>query len=147
MIFNYFSDTFFWAGSSIRPSNIGFIVPDEHGRTNVLLRYTNVDITIRLPEDKTLSTIKWLAIWDIRDNRNNGDIYIPEGFEPPEPQKVSELSQLEHGVKSLSVVILDSKTIKIPELYYDGLGEDVYFWYGIGPQPNPSGAKIPDENG
>ncbi|KAM7304885.1 hypothetical protein ISCGN_014785 [Ixodes scapularis] len=25
-------DTFFWAGSSVRPSNVGFIVPDEEGK-------------------------------------------------------------------------------------------------------------------
>ena len=31
-------DTFFWAGSSNRPSSKGFIVPDKDGRTNVLGR-------------------------------------------------------------------------------------------------------------
>ena len=31
-------DTFFWAGSSNRPSSKGFIVPDKNGRTNVLGR-------------------------------------------------------------------------------------------------------------
>ena len=32
-------DTFFWAGSSNRPSSKGFIVPDKDGRTNVLGRW------------------------------------------------------------------------------------------------------------
>ena len=31
-------DTFFWAGSTNRPSAKGFIVPDKTGRTNVLDR-------------------------------------------------------------------------------------------------------------
>lgn len=31
-------DTFFWAGSSNRPSSKGYIVPDKNGRTNVLSR-------------------------------------------------------------------------------------------------------------
>ena len=31
-------DTFFWAGSSNRPSSKGYIVPDKNGRTNVLGR-------------------------------------------------------------------------------------------------------------
>ena len=34
-------DTFFWAGSSNRPSSKGFIVPDKDGRTNVLGRFVH----------------------------------------------------------------------------------------------------------
>ena len=34
-------DTFFWAGSSNRPSSKGFIVPDKDGRTNVLGRWVH----------------------------------------------------------------------------------------------------------
>lgn len=74
-------------------------------------------------------------------------MYIPEGFEPPSPQTISELSRLEHDVKSGPVVVLDAKTIKIPDLHYDGKGDETYFWVGVGPQPNPTGQKIPDERG
>ncbi|XP_053202409.1 protein Skeletor, isoforms B/C-like [Panonychus citri] len=140
-------DAFFWSGATARPSNIGFIVPDETGRTNKLRRYNNEDITIRLPEDKKLKSIKWLAVWDIRDRRNLADIYIPEGFEPPSPQRISEFSRIDHGVQSGPVVILDSKTILIPDFNYDGRSQNTFFWVGDGPQPHSSGRKIPNEQG
>lgn len=140
-------DAFFWAGSSIRPSNKGFIVPSEDGRTNRLQRYTNRDITIRLPDDRRITSIRWISIWDIRGSKNLGDIIIPEGFEPPSPKKISEFSRLAHGVKSETVTLINSNSIGIQQIYYDGLGSNTYFFVGIGPQPNPSGTKVPDETG
>lgn len=140
-------DTFFWAGSTVRPSNIGFIVPDEEGKTNKLQRYVNEDVTLRLPEKRKITSVKWLAVWDLREHSNFADIYIPEGLEPPSPQKISELSRTSHGVRSDAVVVIDSKTISILNLYYDGNKTDVFFWVGIGPQPSSHGEKIPDENG
>lgn len=140
-------DAFFWAGSSIRPSNKGFIIPSEDGRTNRLQRYTNRDITIRMPEDRRITSIRWLSIWDIRSSKNLGDIIIPEGFEPPTPKKISEFSRLAHNVKSETVTLIDSRSIGIQQLYYDGLNSNAFFFAGIGPQPNPSGTKVPDETG
>lgn len=140
-------DAFFWAGSSIRPSNKGFIVPSEDGRTNRLQRYTNRDITIRLPEDRRITSIRWLSIWDIRSSKNLGDIVIPEGFEPPSPKKISEFSRQAHGVKSDTVTLIDSRSIGIQQLYYDGEGKNVFFFVGIGPQPSSTGTRVPDETG
>lgn len=140
-------DAFFWAGSSIRPSNKGFIVPSEDGRTNRLQRYTNRDISIRLPDDRGITSIRWLSIWDIRGSKNLGDIVIPEGFEPPAPKKISEFSRMAHGVKSDTVTLIDSRSIGIQQLHYDGLGNGVYFFVGIGPQPGPTGTRVPDETG
>lgn len=140
-------DAFFWAGSSIRPSNKGFIIPSEDGRTNRLQRYTNRDITIRLPDDRKIVSIRWISIWDIRGSKNLGDIVIPEGFEPPSPKKISEFSRLAHSVRSETVILIDSRSIGIQQLHYDGLGPETYFYAGIGPQPNPSGTKVPDETG
>lgn len=140
-------DAFFWAGSSIRPSNKGFIIPSEDGRTNRLQRYTNRDITIRMPDERRITSVRWLSVWDIRASKNLGDVIIPEGFEPPTPKKISEFSRLAHGVKSETVTLIDSRSIGIQQLYYDGLGPNAFFYAGIGPQPNPSGTKIPDETG
>ncbi|GFU22530.1 hypothetical protein NPIL_175341 [Nephila pilipes] len=140
-------DTFFWAGSTVRPSNIGFIVPDEEGRTNRLQRYVNADVTLKLPDNRKLESIKWLAVWDLRENKNLADVYIPEGLEPPSPQMISEMSRNSHGVKSDGVMVMDSKTITILNLFYDGNDTDVFFSVGIGPQPTPHGTKIPDERG
>lgn len=140
-------DAFFWAGSSIRPSNKGFIIPSEDGRTNRLQRYTNRDITIRMPDDRRITSVRWLSVWDIRGGRNLGDIIIPEGFEPPTAKKISEFSQLAHGVRSETVTLINSRSIGIQQLYYDGLGPNTFFLVGIGPQASPLGTKVPDETG
>lgn len=58
-------DTFFLAGSSLRPSLRGFLVPNEHGRTNVLRSYLNKDLTLRMPDGKTLNDIKWFSVYDL----------------------------------------------------------------------------------
>ena len=53
-----------------------------------------------------------------------------------------------HGVSG-KVYALDDQTIVIRELFYDGMGPDAYFWYGIraNEKPNNLGSVIPDENG
>lgn len=52
-----------------------------------------------------------------------GDLYIPEDFEPPTIQKISQLSRRSHDVGSESIEILDAKTLRIPELNYNGAGK------------------------
>ncbi|KAI2795561.1 hypothetical protein BLOT_016681, partial [Blomia tropicalis] len=141
------SDAYFWVGATALPSNIGFIVPNEHGKTNKLRQYINQDIRIRLPEDKRIQSIKWISVWDIRAQKNFADLYIPEGFLPPSPQIIAEFSQLSNDVKSEPVVILDAKTIRIPEFTYDGKRKAAYFWVGMGPQPTSAGQRIPNELG
>ncbi|XP_045116491.1 protein Skeletor, isoforms B/C-like isoform X1 [Portunus trituberculatus] len=140
-------DTFFWAGSRPRPGPQGYIVPNELGRTNVLDRYLNKDITLTLPDYKTITEIKWLAIYDLSRLEPFGDIYIPEGFEPPQRVVLNKLSSRTREVKSGGVIISESKTIIIEDLSYDGKGGEVYFWVGVGPQPHSKGTKIPDEHG
>jgi len=140
-------DTYFWAGSSNRAGPQGFIVPDEKGRTNVLKSYLNKEFTIKLFEGKKISDIKWFAVYDLTLQENFGDVSIPEGFQLPSAQKLNQLSKRSNGVSSSVVVILDSKTIFLPGFSYDGLGNDTYFWVGVGPQPSVKGFKVPDEKG
>ncbi|CAB3381569.1 Hypothetical predicted protein [Cloeon dipterum] len=141
------SDTFFWSGAASRPGPEGFIVPDEHGTTNVLSRYHNKDITINLPDRKKLTEIKWLSVYDISTQKAYGDVYIPEEFEPPKTQRISRFSKTSRGVSSDSIEIIDSKTIKIKGFSYDGSGKETYFWVGLGPQPSSKGNKVPDDKG
>ncbi|XP_066581893.1 protein Skeletor, isoforms B/C [Prorops nasuta] len=141
------ADTFFWAGASNRPGPQGFIVPDEYGKTNILDRYFNKDFTLTLPDNKKITDIKWFAIYDLWSQSAFGDVYIPEEFDPPAPQKIPQLSTRSHGISSDSIIILDAKTISIPQFSYDGTGGDVYFWVGLGPQPSSKGFKVPDEYG
>ncbi|CRK86870.1 CLUMA_CG000695, isoform A [Clunio marinus] len=140
-------DTFFWSGASNRPGPQGFIVPDEYGKTNVLLKYFNKDFTLTLPDNKLITEVKWLAIYDLGYQLNFGDVHIPEEFEPPAPQRVGSFSKLSHNVSSASVEILDSKRIRIPNFTYNGLGKRTFFWAGVGAQPISKGFKIPDELG
>lgn len=118
-------------------------------RTNVLDRYFNEDFTLRLPDNKKLVEIQWFAIYDINTQNTFGDIYIPEDFEPPVPQKIGAFTKLSDAggeVSSGSLTILNSQTIMIPNLYYNGRGF-AYFWAGEGPAPNRAGFKVPDELG
>ena len=55
-----------------------------------------------------------------------GDLYIPEDFEPPTIQKISQLSKRSHDVGSESIEILDAKTFRIPELSYNGHGKGTF---------------------
>ncbi|XP_028176410.1 protein Skeletor, isoforms B/C-like [Ostrinia furnacalis] len=139
-------DTFFWAGDAGRPGPQGFIVPDEHGKTNILERYYNQDVRLTLPEGKRISRIKWLAVYDIASQNAFGDVYVPDDFESPAPRTIGPLVG-ERAVSSESVLIADASTIIIPEFKYDGTGEEVYFWTGVGPQPSSRGIKIPDDYG
>ena len=45
------------------------------------------------------------------------------------------------------MIVMDSKTLKLEQFSYDGLGGEVYFWVGVGPQPSSKGHKVPDEMG
>ncbi|KAI5645559.1 electron transfer DM13 domain-containing protein [Phthorimaea operculella] len=139
-------DTFFWAGDSGRPGPQGFIVPDQHGKTNILERYYNEEVRLTLPEGKRISRIKWFAIYDINTQNAFGDVYLPDEFESPAPLSIGPLSGTP-AVSSQPVKILDAATILIPEFRYDGSGEQVFFWTGVGPQPSSRGQKLPDEYG
>jgi len=144
-------DTFFWAGSSNRPGSKGFIVPDKNGRTNVLDRYLNEEFTITLPSKKKITDLKWFAVYDLNTQNNFGDIFIPEGFEPPGYQVLTDVPATSLGAKyhleSSKVMVMDSKSIMIQAFTYDGRGGDVYFTAGEGPQPSSKGFIIPDELG
>ncbi|CAG9821964.1 unnamed protein product [Phaedon cochleariae] len=141
------ADTFFWAGAANRPGPQGFIVPDKHGKTNVLERYFNQDFTLVLPDKKTINDIKWFAIYDIWSQNTFGDIYIPEGFEPPTIQKISSLIGKVNGITTESVEILDAKRIRLNQFTYDGKAKGAYFWVGVGAQAVAKGYKVPDEYG
>lgn len=141
------ADTFFWAGASNRPGPQGFIVPNEWGKTNILDRYFNRYFTLTLPDNKKITDIKWFAVYDLQSQNTFGDVYVPEEFDPPAPQKISQLSKRSHTVSSEPIVILDSKTISISQFMYDGQGVDTYFWVGLGPQPSSKGhARIFEGN-
>ncbi|XP_012063395.1 PREDICTED: protein Skeletor, isoforms B/C [Atta cephalotes] len=137
---------FFYAGNSKGPGNNGFRVRDERGTTNLLKRYRKKDITLTLPDGKTLNNIKWFSVWCDEFSVNFGDVRIPRGFDYPKPQKLKALSGI-HGVSSEPVVIVDAQTLLIPRFSYDGEAPDAKFWVGAGSTPSSQGIRVPDENG
>ncbi|OXU29814.1 hypothetical protein TSAR_013407 [Trichomalopsis sarcophagae] len=137
---------YFYAGHTKIVGNNGFKVRDERGTTNVLKRYRKKDITLTLPEGKTLANIKWFSVWCDEFAVNFGDVKIPRNFDYPRPQKLEGLSGI-HGVSSEPVVVVDAQTLLIPSFSYDGTAPDAKFWVGAGPSPSPQGIRVPDENG
>lgn len=62
-------------------------------------RYLNDEITITLPDRKKITEIKWFAVYDLTLHEVFGDIYIPEDFEPPGSQILTDLVGRSNGVR------------------------------------------------
>jgi len=148
--FNYDGEgpaAYFYVGSAKKIHHNGAIrLRDERGSTGVIKRYRNKDVTLSLPEGKTLRDIKWFAVWCDDFEVNFGDVSIPKTLEFPRPHKISALNGV-HGVSSDNIVIVDAQTILIPNFNYDGEAPDAKFWVGRGATPSSNGIRIPDENG
>lgn len=110
-------------------------------------RYFNKDFTLRLPDNKKLTDVQWISIYDLNTQNNFGDVFIADDFEAPIVQKIGGFERTRYGVESDPVEILDSKTIRIPEFSFSGHGIQTHFLVGTGPQPSKKGHKIPDELG
>ncbi|XP_063880815.1 protein Skeletor, isoforms B/C-like [Scylla paramamosain] len=140
-------DAFFYAGSTQTPSNDGFIIPDENGGVQPLGLYRNKDVTLTLPEGKTLKDIKWISIWCRAYSIDFGHTMVSKNLDYPRPQKIDALPTFQHGLSSDRVVVVDAQTFLVPNFNYDGLGPDAYFWVGKGSRPDNNGIVVPDENG
>lgn len=111
---------YFYVGNGNRVSNQGATrLRDERGRSGVLRRYRNKDVTLSLPEGQTLRDIKWFAIWCDEFSVNFGDVKIPKNLNFPKPQKIDALSGV-HDVTSDNIVIVDAQTLLVPNFSYDG---------------------------
>ncbi|KAL0134538.1 hypothetical protein PUN28_001371 [Cardiocondyla obscurior] len=142
-------DAYFWVGNTSQPNPDGYIVPypetDKDSDPRVLEAYNYTDIILRLPGGKRIRDIKWLSVWCRRFTVDFGDVFIPSDLKVPKLQVLPEFSRLAHGLRSGNISILDSKTIYIPNLHYDGGGPDAYFWVGNGSEPSRFGIKVPNE--
>lgn len=111
---------YFYVGNTKRISNQGAIrLRDERGSSGVIKRYRNKDITLSLPEGKTLRDIKWFSIWCDEFSVNFGDVSIPKNFDFPRPYKLAALKGV-HAVSSDNIVVVDAQTVLIPNFSYDG---------------------------
>lgn len=101
--------------------------------TNLAILHNEIELSRRIKRVSDLSQL------------NFGDVFIPVNMTAPKITVLPEFSRLAHGLRSGNITILDSKTIYIPNLHYDGAGPDAYFWVGNGLEPNTFGIKVPNE--
>ena len=52
-----------------------------------------------LPPTRKVSDLSWFSVFDIDENSVYGDIFFPEGFEPPTHQYLQPLEGFSNGVK------------------------------------------------
>ncbi|XP_042228432.1 protein Skeletor, isoforms B/C-like [Homarus americanus] len=144
-------DAFFWIGNGSQPSPKGHLIryplnpPD--GKPVQLPRIDGKNILLHLPPGIKVTEMKWFSVWCRRFTVDFGHVTIPENLDPPRKRVLPEFQRLAHGLRSGNITILDARTFYIPNLHYDGLGPDAYFWVGKGPKPDPKGHKIPNEMG
>ena len=62
-------------------------------------RYLNAEFTLMLPPNRKVSDLSWFSVFDIDENSVYGDIFFPEGFEPPTHQYLQPLEGFSNGVK------------------------------------------------
>lgn len=111
---------YFYVGNTKAPNNEGAMrIRDERGSSGVLKRYRGKDITLTLPEGKTLRDVKWFSVWCDEFSVNFGHVMISKTLDFPRPQKVGGLRGI-HAVQSDSIVIVDAQTLLIPNFSYDG---------------------------
>ncbi|XP_033099248.1 protein Skeletor, isoforms B/C-like [Anneissia japonica] len=141
-------DAFFYAGSTGEPDDTGDVIPDENGRKRKLKAYDNQELILSLPKGMTLANYKWIAVWCRRFRENFADVYIPSDFVAPSGYDLGVLGYKPrvHNVRSPSVVIVDTKSIRLHSLTYDGTVPDASFWVGLG-SPDARGRSVPYENG
>nr|XP_045620798.1 protein Skeletor, isoforms B/C-like [Procambarus clarkii] len=134
-------DAFFWIGNGSQPSPKGHLIRYPLDSTDGPgLGF--VCFTI-MPDSPTYSPSNPLSLPQV----DFGHVTIPKNLEPPRKRLLPEFHRLAHGLKSGNISILDARTFYIPNLHYDGLGPDAYFWVGKGTHPDPKGQKIPNEMG
>ncbi len=63
------------------------------------LRYLNEEITVTLPDRKRVTDIKWFSVYDLSLHDVFGDVYIPEDFEPPGQQIITDIVGRSNSVR------------------------------------------------
>ncbi|XP_027222776.1 protein Skeletor, isoforms B/C [Penaeus vannamei] len=144
-------DAFFFAGNqAATPSNRGFIIPDERGRTEVLGPYRNKNLVLKFPVTKkgqrSLNDVQWLSVWCRKFSIDFGHVKIPKNVAWPEPQVAAGLQSDRPVVRSSAVRITDTNTFRIDDFTFDGTVQDAIFVMGSG-DAEASGVQVLDEKG
>ncbi|CAM1305759.1 Uncharacterised protein r2_g1561 [Pycnogonum litorale] len=119
MSFLFFTDAFFWVGRNAKPDYDGSIALHSD-REEILKRYDGEKVIVELPNYCKMKEVKSLSVWCARFKANFADVSF-SNIPIPAPQKIGCFpSDSKHGVGSNDLIILDSKTIKVPIFEYDG---------------------------
>jgi len=77
-------DVYFFAGEGPQPSSRGFIVPDELGYITPIGVYKDKkDVILQLPGSKTVFTIDWLAVYDLKNKRALAYVIVEQNLNVP----------------------------------------------------------------
>ena len=66
-----------WTGAAC------LLLINSRGNLIVVSRYLDDEFIITLPGNKRITEIKWFSVYDLTSQSAYGDIYIPDGFQPP----------------------------------------------------------------
>ncbi|XP_038046019.1 protein Skeletor, isoforms B/C-like [Patiria miniata] len=136
-------DAFFWIGSTSSPDSTGTILPiDPRYPDQKLGRFQDVEVIVDLPDGTTISDYRWLSVWCREFSADFGNLIFPANFEAPAIHDLGALPTFAHRVRADSVKVLDAKTLRFENLFYDGNGPDAYFWAGTTSAPTSNGIKL-----
>lgn len=88
--------------------------------TKPLAKYTNQNLVLRLPEGKTLRDLSYIAVWCKKVAANFGHLELRQIVKTatiPTAIEIRPLSQLDHGVKSGPINIIDAQTFLITDFH------------------------------
>ncbi|CAL4131046.1 unnamed protein product, partial [Meganyctiphanes norvegica] len=144
-------DASFWIGKTgpipNPKGNLVIYSRDGSRKGSILPAFSGEDVIVQLPLKARITEMSWFSVWCARFALDMGHVIVPNNLEVPRKRTLPEFSRLANGVRSGNITILDAKTFYIPNLHYDGLGPDAYFWVGTGGKPDQQGFKIPNEKG
>ena len=98
-----------------------------------------------MPEGRTLRELGYISVWCRKFSANFGHIALRpllERLTIPTAIEIRPLSQLDHGVKSGVITIIDAQTFLISDFNYDGQGPAGYWWASKGDKQNAQGKKL-----
>ena len=70
----------FCAGIGPQPSSRGYLVPNENGYLEPLGRYGRLngkEVRLMLPGNLTVFDIRWFSVFDTKNERNMGHVFLP----------------------------------------------------------------------
>jgi len=143
-------DAYFFAGNRTpKPTNRGFIIPNEKGKKEVLSPYRNKNLVLKFPitrlGQRGFYNIKWISVWCQQFAIDFGHVQLPKPLITPEPSMGSPMEGDNPGTWAAQVMRANNATIIIKDFSHDGSVDDAVFVMG---SDDPEDVvQLPDEKG